>query len=240
MVKPTILWNLVSVGLLLLGGVGPLAASEPLAGALVGLYDYSGVNRDQTTYAGTVRISELGAGLFWFDWHDTDGSYSGKGALVGETLFIVWGSLEARCSVVFLDVGEDAALSGFWFEAQKRKAGRSEIAGKAIAREPGAGLEGRYSVTAGELSGSHFAQDLEVTALGDDYFRFRWEGDETRVGIGRLEGDQVQIVVSLVPADGQCGKSEMTILGDGRIEGTWMMNDGDFRKRGRETMVRRP
>lgn len=219
----------------------PYLAAAPASSedGIAGHYALSGVNRDGSTYSGSAEISELGGSLYWLEWHDSDGeTYTGKGALVGDTLFAVWSSSTARCAVLFLDLVPDGTLNGFWFEAQDRSPQRSHLVARPEADGSGE-LVGRYSVTAGAIDGSSFPPELRVTALGDGYYRFRWEGEESREGIGLLDADQIQVVVSIGATGGQCGKSQLILDSDGNLAGTWMMNDESFRTLGRETMLRR-
>lgn len=230
-------------GLLWLAGAAVCAAadvaSERAGAGLAGVYDLSGVSRDASTYTGTVEVSELGKLLYWLEWRDSDGSYTGKGALVGDTLYAVWGSAEARCAAVFLSVGAGGRLEGFWFPAQNRAPERGRMTAEPEAGgEPG-GPEGRYRMSAGALGGVTFPPTLEISALGDGYYRLRWDGDNAWEGVGLLDVDQLQAVVSPVAAEGQCGRSEMTLDADGNLQGSWMINDERFRTLGRETMIRR-
>ncbi len=214
----------------------PALASEPQSSGIAGRYSLSGVSRDRSTYDGEVRISGLGGALFWLEWRDSDSSYTGKGALVGDTLYAVWGSEAAGCAVVFFTLAADGTLDGFWFPAQDRDSKQGRMVAAPSAGEEG-GLEGLYEVEAEALGDQGFPPDLRVETLGDGYFRFRWQGPEPRDGIGQLDEDQIQVVVSPAAGEGQCGKSRMTVAADGSLSGTWMINDDDYRIPGRETMV---
>ena len=210
---------------------------EPQSPAIGGQYALAGINRDGSEYTGEFEISALGDLLYWLEWQDPDGSYSGKGALVGDTLFAVWGSAEAQCSAVFLSVAEDGSLDGFWFQAQDRTPERGSMRAVPEAGDEQRGLGGRYEVTASVLGGSTFPPDLEVTALEDEFFRFRWAGEVAQDGIGDLDVDQIQVVSTA--GEGQCGRSRMTLDAEGNLSGTWMINDEKFRTLGREKMTRR-
>jgi len=213
----------------------PARAGETGDGDLAGTYKTEGVNRDGSTYAGTLNITARGHNLYELRWNDPDSGYWGQGSLVGSELYAVWGSESARCLIVFFRRDEDGTLDGTWFWAHD-----SQGRGRERAMPDGGGsatLAGRYTATGTVPSGAGYERALEITPLDADYYRFRWHGEQAFEGIGELAGDEISVVASLVGKEGQCGKSIMKLQEDGSLSGTWTMNDDRYRVTGSERDV---
>lgn len=220
---------------LLPAGSGSVSRVEP-----AGAYDVSGVNRAGSTYEGRLVIDRMDReALYHLEW-DTGGEkpFTGSGALVGRTLYVVWAEKGTRCFVVYFDLADDGTLDGLWISADDRDPAVGTETAVPMAAAVPAGLAGEYRVTGSQREGTTYERRLTVTPL-DDHYRFTWEGDERYEGVGVLEDGQVHVVVSAVGGGGACGKAVIQVEDGGRLEGTWMINDESFRQLGSESAIRR-
>jgi len=221
-----------------IGGIGQATEPEPAQDSspkIAGSYAVSGVSRDGSTYSSTLTVEPTGANRFFLKWEEPDAAYDGHGALVGNTLYAVWGSRDARCFVIFFDMTDNGDLDGFWFGAADpnpvRGTERAVPAGEAQIGAP----TGSYLVEGIAPDGAGYRRELEVTPLEGRFYRFRWSGDPVLEGVGELQDNELQVIASVAGNDGQCGRSMITLEEDGSLSGSWTMNDDDYATLGYET-----
>ena len=101
------------------------------------------------------------------------------------------------------------------------------------------GLRGSYVARGVSPAGAAYERQLQILRMRGDFYHLRWDGPEPMVGNGELDENGLLEVIASTPGNaGQCGKSVLDIE-DGRLVGTWMLNDEKFDVSGRETAVRR-
>ncbi len=212
-----------------------LAAVDP-----AGSYEVSGVGRDGSHYEGSLVIAKLaGEALYRLEWnYGARGTFAGTGALVANTLYVVWAARGISSYVVVYEIEPRRALHGIWVSAtEQAPATGTEIA----VPESGAplhGVAGDYTVTGSRFNGSSYERRLKISQL-NGYYRFLWEGDERYEGIGTVEEDLIQAVVSPAGQNaGQCGKAVIELSPDDTFAATWMTHDEGFRLLGSERGVR--
>lgn len=230
---------LLSLGVAGVRGL-PLAAQSLDAASedrWAGTYELSGVNRDGSTYGGTLNIEQDEPHRLYLEWRDDDSSYQGLGARVGQSLYAVWGSAEAQCIVMFLEVQADGALDGFWFRAKDRTLARGTERAVPTGDRRAGEIFAVYAVAGEAPDGSKYAREVKVKHLEGDFYRFRWGGEEVLEGIGKMVEDRVEIIASVSGHEGQCGKTEITRDEHGVLHGTWTMNDDKFDVVGTELAV---
>jgi hypothetical protein len=223
-----------------MAGERPVAAqTSESAGKsqLAGTYKVNGVNRDASTYEGTLTIEQDDANRVFLDWRVGDPSYQGTAAVVGNTLYAVWGSDEAECVVVLYQVRATGVLDGFWFGALDRDFDRSHEkavpAGDATAGE----LFASYLVEGTAPDGTAYQRELQVSHLGGNFYHFEWHGEKVLKGIGELTDDHIQIIAANKGHEGECGRSKYERYQDGVLYGTWNMLDANYATPGTETAV---
>lgn len=229
--EPGLRFFSITAGLLVLGiSVGACATGDALTAEarrqserISGSYEASFTTRSGLSRQGKLVISPLGKLLYWLEFRDASSFFSGRGALAGEALLAVWGSGQSRCLAAMLDVGADGSLEGIWFRAEDRNGATSTIQAH---RTQGNGndLSGAYTVLAEGPDTSNLPRDLQVEALGNEYYRFLWKGDEDLEGYGRLDDRMILVVASFVGSGDECRISEMKLAGDGSLTWKWLIS----------------
>jgi hypothetical protein len=223
------------------GGSGVVAlageGSDTGEGQLIGKYEISGVNRDESTFKGTLTIEQQASHRLYMLWEDDDSRYEGQGAVVGSSLFAVWGSAEAQCFVVFFEVTDNGMLDGFWFRAMDRGLSRGTERAVPVGDASAGEISAAYSVEGIAPDGSQYNRELRVNLLEEDFYRFQWSGESALEGIGQLDKGSFQVIASFVGHEGQCGKTEFERDKDGVLHGIWRMNDDNYKTVGTTTAV---
>jgi hypothetical protein len=225
--------------LLALGaGVAGAQSSDTAAkGQLAGTYEVNGVNRDGSKYSGTLTIEQDAGNRLYLDWRVGDPSYQGMAAVVGTSLYAVWGSDESKCFVVLFELQADGALEGFWFRPLDRNLDRGQEKAVPVGDAKTGEIFAAYTVEGTAPDGSSYSRELQVSHLGGQFYRFRWSGEEVLEGIGELIDDHIQIIASFADHDGECGRSKIERYEDGVLYGTWNMLDDSYSTPGTETAV---
>ena len=190
-----------------------LAASQEHAADLPanvgGQYKVVGTNPNGDRYSGSLEVLAHG-NVYEFKWN-AGRQYNGIGVKNGKTVAVAFanGTDGSGCGVVNYKIMSDGTLDGIWGNWGIDASGTE----KAM-HVSGRGIEGNYTATGTNPSGTPYQANISVRAAGRSY-KFVWSNNSEGFGI-RL-GDNIAVGFG----GEHCGFVAYQLMPDGSLDGVW-------------------
>jgi len=174
-----------------------------------GQYSVAGTNPNGDRYSGTLEVLAHG-NVYEFRWN-AGRQYNGIGVKNGRIVAVAFanGTDGSGCGVVNYKIMSDGTLDGIWGNWGIDASGSEKA--KHVS---GRGIEGNYTATGTNPSGTPYQTNISVRAAGRSY-KFVWSNNSEGFGV-RL-GDNIAVGFG----GEHCGFVAYQLMPDGSLDGVW-------------------